>query len=280
MKHLQNNALRQFWLVLGILSIVVAGCGATNNTDKIMTLAQLQPPANVVVIPQGSDVFAPFIVPIQPQTTVFWLNHDKVQHVITTTPEHQSFLNPESFSLQIDAGKTGSYTFTTPGIYHYYDNHFSTWNINQQRVTTEQASNMYPMTMEGVIWVEGPIPNLPAAAFNSVPNGHDRIVTNFLAIQKGGSVTWHNYDTDAHFFQPVLGWSAPINPVDIGINDLRGSDMYPPDGESRSIAFNTPGLYYYYCFTHAEINPIYLRAYASKMASDFPLPMEGFVLVV
>jgi len=133
--------------------------------------------------------------------------------------------------------------------------------------------------MDGIIWVQGSIPNLPMTARNYVVHLRDQIALNFVAVRTGGTVTWHNYDTDAHFFQPVLGWDAPINPADIGINNLEGSDEVPPDGGSRSITFDKPGLYYYYCFTHAAIDPVLLRVYAKEMASEYPIPMEGFVLV-
>jgi hypothetical protein len=46
------------------------------------------------------------------------------------------------------------------------------------------------------------------------------------------------------------------------------------------MVFSDPGLYYYYCSAHASINARWHRAVANTDASEFPIPMEGFILVV
>jgi len=271
--------IRGILVVSIISSIAVIGCGSavfnTSNSDA-GAVAAMQ---NDVVIPQGEDVFAPFILPTQPHSTITWHNNDPVSHSITTTPEHASYLNPQSMAVTIGAGQSAKLTFEQPGIYHYYDASFSTWNADFQRLVPLTGVPKFPLTMEGIIWVQGAISGLPKTAKNSVIFLHDRVESNFVAIATGGTVTWHNYDTDAHFFQPILGYDAPINPVDIGINNLRGANDVPPIGESKSLTFTTPGLYYYYCFTHAKIDPVLLRSVAMPMASEYPVPMEGFVLV-
>ncbi len=96
----------------------------------------------------------------------------------------------------------------------------------------------------------------------------------------GGTVTWHNGDTDTHFIDAVYGWSRPINPIDIGPNQIKGTDEAPPNGGSLTLHFATPGLYYYYCSSHAGVNRQWHRASAQEDASEAPIPMEGFVLVV
>ncbi len=88
---------------------------------------------------------------------------------------------------------------------------------------------------EGVIWVKGAISNLPSATTNRIPPKHDDFVSEFLAITPG-SVSWHNFDSDPHFVAVVPGWSATndppqaqaeINPTDIGVNRIAGTDDVP-----------------------------------------------------
>jgi hypothetical protein len=51
-------------------------------------------------------------------------------------------------------------------------------------------------------------------------------------------------------------------------------------GGSTTVLFNTPGLYYYYCRNHDKVDPATKRAFPLPMASEYPIPMEGFVLVI
>lgn len=254
---------------------LLAGCGAVGPAHTTLSIAD--PPANVVDITQ--DQFAPFILVAPPGGAIMWHNHDHVSHTIAATPEHQSYLNAVPLALAVPPGGMVTARLMQPGLYHYYDSTVSDWSDRFARVTPRVGKADFPLTMEGMIFVPGSIPNLPDAATNAILFQHDEIVKNILAIHTGGTVSWHNYDTDAHFLLPVLGWDAPINPIDIGINNLLGSDAAPPDGQTRSITFTTPGLYYYYCYNHAVINPVLLRAYAKPMASEYPIPMEGWVLV-
>jgi plastocyanin len=109
-------------------------------------------------------------------------------------------------------------------------------------------------------------------------------VSEFLAITPG-SVSWHNFDTDPHFVALVPGWSATsdpsqteINPTDIGVNRIAGTDDVP-GGDTIAVIFSKPGLYYYYCVNHAHIDAATHRVEAFKLASEYPIPMEGFILV-
>lgn len=275
----QVRQLNAIVLAIVVSAGVLTSCGGTSAPNGSAHNNTLENASNTVTIPKGLDVFAPFIVTVQPQTAVVWHNDDTVAHTIVTTPEHATFLNQQTLALTVAPQQSATFTFSQPGLYHYYDTKFATWSPAYQRVAPNTGVPKFPIAMDGVIWVQGSIPGLPKSAKNSVAHLKDRITLNFVAIQQGGSVTWHNYDTDAHFFQPVLGYDAPLNPADIGINNLRGSDVVPPDGESKSITFAKPGLYYYYCFTHAVIDPVLLRVVAAATASEYPIPMEGFVLV-
>jgi plastocyanin len=58
---------------------------------------------------------------------------------------------------------------------------------------------------------------------NVIPNGKDDFTSDFLAIQQGGTVSWHNADTDAHFVSAVPGWSGLINAMNIGVQLLKAS---------------------------------------------------------
>jgi hypothetical protein len=85
----------------------------------------------------------------------------------------------------------------------------------------------------------------------------------------------------------VPGWAAlsdppqtqaEINPIDIGVNRIAGTDDVP-GGDTITVIFDKPGLYYYYCVNHAHIDAVTHRAEAFKLASEYPIPMEGFILV-
>jgi plastocyanin len=254
---------------------LLAGCGTTapagaNTTDGAAT---------IVTIPAGQDIFDPYILPVQPATTITWHNADTVAHTIVTTPVSNTYLNPQAFDLTVGPGQDVTFTPTLPGVYQYYDKTQADWAPAYGRPHAHQGVPHYPMSMEGIIWVQGAIPGLPLAVQNSVVHLKDQIATFVVAVHVGGTVSWTNHDTDAHFFQTVLGWDAPINPVEVGIDNLLGEDAMPPNGQTRTITFTTPGLYYYFCFTHATLDPVLLRVYARQMASEFPMSMDGFVLV-
>ncbi len=236
-------------------------------------------PLTTVTIPQGQDLFEPFILPVEPNTAVTWQNDDTVAHTFTTTPDQSNFLNLAAFSLQVAAGQHVTFTFKQPGLYHYYETTVATWNTADARVAPKQGVPHFPMAMDGIIWVQGSISNLPSGATNHIPTQHDDFETEFVAVNQGGTLSMHNLDTDPHVLALVSGWSGPINPAEIGINRIGGTGDVP-GGETITIPFNLPGLYYYYCVTHAQTDSTQHRAAAIKGASEYPIPMEGFVLVV
>jgi plastocyanin len=238
------------------------------------------PPVASVTIPQGQEVFSPFILTVQPNTIVTWQNNDTVSHTFMTTWDQSNFLNPQAFALDVAAGQKVSFTFTRPGLYDYFDNSQAIWNKTDDRVSARKGGPNFPLSMEGIVWVQGFISGLPSSATNAIPNGKDDFKTDFLAIAVGGMVSWHNGDTDTHFIDSVYGWSRPINPIDIGPNQVKGTHDAPPKGGSITIHFTRPGLYYYYCSSHADVNLQWHRAAAQKDASENPIPMEGFVLVM
>lgn len=254
-----------------VLASCARGATATQRAPKVSSFT--------VMLPQGADEFAPFIVPVSVGSTVIWQNQDTASHSFTTTPDHTSYLNPESFSLTIPAGGTAKFVFTHPGVYDYYDTGVATWNTTDHRVAANAGAPGFPLAMEGVIWVQGPIAGLSQTVTDPIP-GKDEYTSDFLAIPQGGTVAWYNDDTDDHDTRLVRGWGKPINPVPLDVGRENGTDNAPPNGETKVITFSTPGLYYYYCKIHAHIAPQWRRAEAHADVSDFPIPMEAFILVV
>ncbi|GAC1564954.1 MAG: hypothetical protein NVS3B14_01150 [Ktedonobacteraceae bacterium] len=188
-------------------------------------------------------------------------------------------MNRQSFSFNVAPGSSVSFTFTKPGLYHYVETRLDSWNRSLSRVVAEPKKINYPLSLEGVIWVQGSIANLPTNAITFVLNGHDDFATEFLAISRDGTVTWHNLNRNTHYIGLVNGWPSPVNPTDIGSYRLAGTDSVP-GGEFTTVLFNTPGLYYYYCRNHDQVDPGDFRVFPLVAASEFPIPMEGFVLVV
>ena len=156
-------------------------------------------------------------------------------------------------------GQRIQFKFVEPGLYYYYDPTLAAWNTADARVAANKGVPNYPLAMEGVIRVKGPISNLPSATTNRIPPMHDDFASEFLAITPG-SVSWHNFDSDPHFVALAPGWSeatnpsqAEINPTDIGVNRIAGTDDIP-GGDTIAVISSKPGLYYYYCANHTRID--------------------------
>lgn len=273
---------RLSWLlaICVLAATLLVACGGSTNSGARTKHAPPSPPDASITIPAGQELFAPFILTVQAHTTVTWQNNDRVAHTIMTTWNHTTFLNPEIFSLSALAGQKATFTFSKPGVYDYFDDTQATWSTTDQRVTANKGVPNFPLAMEGIIWVQGSVSGLPHAADNGIPNGKDDFRTDFLAVTLGGKVTWQNSDTDTHFISAVAGWAAPINATNLGVIQIQGTHDAPPRGGSTTFTFNVPGLYYYYCAAHASMNTAWHRIQAHQDASEYPIPMEGFILVV
>lgn len=256
----------------GTATVTAQQTVVAQQTNTAQQTATAQASATTVMIPQGHDLFSPFILSVQPGTKVTWQNSDTASHTIMTTSNHSSFLNPQSFSMTVAAGQQTSFTFTQPGIYDYYDHTTATWNSRYKRVAANKGVPDFPLAMEGVIWVQGAISGLSSSAANGMP-GVDIFATDFVAIAPGGTVTWTNTDDEEHFVALVPGWSKPINPTSMPTLAIPGK------GGQKSLTFNQQGLYYYYCLAHAHIVTTWNRAATHGRNAVYPLPMEGFVLV-
>ena len=276
-------------VVGGILGAVLGTTLFANRNATPSASAQRTttgPPLTTVTIAQGQGLFEPFILAVPPNTPVTWQNNDAVAHTIVTTPDQTPFLNLHASSFTVAAGQRAGFKLVQPGLYHYHDPTMATWNRADARVAANKGVPNFPLAMDGVIWVKGAISNLPSATTNRIPPMHDDFVSEFLAITPG-SVSWHNFDSDPHFVALVPGWSATsdppqaqaeINPTDIGVNRIAGTDDVP-GGDTITVIFSKPGLYYYYCVNHAHIDAATHRVEAFKLASEYPIPMEGFILV-
>ncbi len=261
-------------LLLGSLLLAACGTSSARLSNRALAIAS----ANEVTIPEAQDLFTPFILTIQQGTRVTWLNSDKVPHSITTTWDTSTFLNPQPFSLSMPAHASTSFTFTQAGIYDYFDNTQARWDKADHRVSANKGVPNFPLAMEGVIWVQGHINGLPNNVTNDIPSGKDAFTHAFLAIAQGGSISWHNADTDTHLISAVTGAGSAINQAGIQEISIKGTnDM--PGGETKTLTFAHPGLYYYYCAAHASVNTAWHRAQAHPDASEAPIPMDGFVLV-
>jgi plastocyanin len=258
-------------LVLALASALIGGCA--------LPAASAKTAPTVITISKGTSVFAPYILPVEPNERVTWHNDDTVAHSITTTPDTSAYLNPTQIHLGVPAGGSATLTLSHPGLYDYYDPSAAQWNSGDHWVSANSGSPSFPLAMEGVIWVQGSIAGLPPSATNPIP-GKDLFTSQFLAVPVGSSVAWYNADTDEHMVTEATGWQNPINPAAFDMLQIKGSNAAPPNGETQSITFVTPGLYYYYCSAHARLEPRWHRAEPLKTASEFPIPMEGFILVV
>ncbi|HEX6121556.1 MAG TPA: plastocyanin/azurin family copper-binding protein [Ktedonobacterales bacterium] len=257
------------WLLaLAVGIALLAGCSAASARVDSVT----------ITIAKGGGQFAPYIQPVEPNSQVTWRNADTVAHTITTTPDQSAFLNPAKITLTIPAGGSASLTLSKPGLYDYYEPNAAQWSGADHRVRANANAPGFPLAMEGVIWVEGKIAGLPSSATNPIP-GKDLFTSQFLAIPSGGTIYWYNADTDAHTITQAPGWPAPINPASFDSFDIKGTEDAPPNGETHSLTFDTPGLYYYYCSAHARIVAASHRAAPIQDASAYPIAMEGFILV-
>jgi len=266
-----------------IAAMALAGCGG--NSSQVAVNPTAVPVPTTITVEKGQS-FAPFILPVQPNTTITFVNHDSVPHNVKSSPAKDPlFLNLDTINLTVPVGGSQTKTLSKPGLYHYFDDTLGTWNTDDNRVQANQNTPSYPLAFEGVIWVQGPIVGLPITSTNSVISGKDDFANEFVAVSRGGTVTWHNYDTDKHYVQTATGMQAPLNPASVPLLTILGTDGAPPTGQTQTFTFSTPGLYYYFCTAHADVDPAthrvkaHVKTATQAQASEYPIPMEGFVLV-
>lgn len=109
-------------LAVAFVTTFLVACGGSASSGTSLKSAHLSPHVASVTIPQGQELFAPFILTVQLNTMVTWQNNDRLTHTIMTTWNHSTFLNPQVFSLFAATGQRATFTFTKPGVYDYFDN--------------------------------------------------------------------------------------------------------------------------------------------------------------
>ena len=271
---------------MALCAIVLAACGSTTSINNASLPPTLTPaPANSITLDEETKLFRPFITVVDANTRVTFINADTTTHnlksVPITDPSEAAFVNPIKVANQvISGGTTKSLTFTRPGLYDLYDDTQATIDTTYDRVAPNKDAAGFPYAAEAIIWVKGTVAGLPKASKNTVIAGNDIFGLDFVAVQTGGSIVWHDFDTDIHFVTMGPSFSG-LNPAKIGdgVNKVLGTVDAPPKGGDITLTFPTAGLYYYYCPAHADFDTFLNRAKSHGDASLFPIPMDGFVLV-
>ncbi len=247
--------------LLGALALLAAMLGGAGVVAGLHPgTASAATGDHVVSVP--GDRFVPFALTVTVGDTVTWQNTDTDPHTVETVPGQA----PAPIDLTLDPGSSGSFTFTVPGVYHYYCSAHASLDSKTGQVGALPSVDNPAEPMEGVILVQGPVPDAPAAATVSIPG--DSVNPFITTVTAGGTVTWHNADTDPHTVVSVPGNSpAPINL------------MVQPDAD-QSITFTTPGLYWYYCNVHAAWDEATGQVGALPSADAPNEPMMGLVAVV
>ena len=145
-----------FTLAVAMLgATLLIACGSSTSNVLSTKSANTSPQTASVTIPQGQDLFTPFILAVQPNTIVTWQNNDSVSHTIMTTWDQSTFLNPQAFSLSAAAGQKVSFTFTKPGLYYYYCSAHADVNLTWHRIQAHKDASEAPIPMEGFVLVVG-----------------------------------------------------------------------------------------------------------------------------
>lgn len=95
-----------------IIAALIAVCWTA-----IACLVSFAPPAQATgshAVVMANYAFAPSAITVHVGDSVSWTNHDQAPHNIVTTDAPQSINSP-----MLSNGQSWSYSFTTPGTYHY-----------------------------------------------------------------------------------------------------------------------------------------------------------------
>ncbi len=168
----------------------------------------------------GDNTFTPNQLSVAAGTTVTWTNAGQRPH--TVTAEDGSFN-----SGTLNSGDTFSVNFDTPGTYRYICEFHNGMEV--VIIVTEAASA-----------APAPAPTSAPAPAPAAPVEVAMLDFEFapleIRIKVGAAITWRNDGEKQHSATAVDG------SFDTG---LYGA------GESRSVTFNTPGTFLYFCQLHA-----------------------------
>ena len=117
-----------------------------------------------------------------------------------------------------------------------------------------------------IIYSPGSSGQAVQAAGTTVTIPGDFYLPTAVMIGAGQTVTWINKDSDPH-----VSTTAPGAPAAFTL-------VHQP-GKPTSFEFTKPGIYSYYCLDHATFNTTLRRAVSRKEADEFPVAMEGLIVV-
>ena len=189
---------------------------ATLVTSVLLPTAPVGAATETITI---TDRVTPANLSVSPGTTVTWVNQDTDRHRM------RSVSGPEEFdSGNIDPGGRFSFTFTLAGTYSYED-------------SRNAGLAAYAGTIE-VTGSGGGSGGGGAPTGNTVGMAGRRFAPAEITIAAGESVNFLNDDGRDH------SATASDGSWDTGV-------LAP--GGSRSIAFDTPGTYPYFCVLHPDM---------------------------
>jgi len=256
-----------------VLLVLAGGLGAW----RVSALATSAATVSITVSPTV-PAFTPRLVLAQPGQPIEFTNQTNQTVELSGTPHA-----PRAVHYSVPSGGTVRFSLTTPGLYHFYD--AATARViayigDNDVVNSRPGALNANLPSQGWIFVPGPA-GVPLNAFIHVPKGNDLLAVPAAVVQVGGSVSFHNQDTDAHNLV-----TDPADPSGVAF-ELLGTDGEPSiHGAIRRISFTAPGLYHIYCSIHTmvmgQVGNWQVVMPRDSSASGFVdrNPMEAWVLVV
>ncbi len=238
--------------------------------------AAAAPAPSVVTITPSLPGFAPRVTLALPRQEIV-VRNDTAHVLALATTAHA----PAVVRLRVPPRAVARLTLSVPGLYHLYDATTAYASPGQAGIDVVRArpgAARPDAPAQGWIVVPGPR-GVPLDAHMDVPAGADLLSPPVVAVQVGGTVTLHNYDTDAHNIV-----TDPADPTEDAF-ELFGTDDEPSTrGAERRITFTVPGLYHLYCSMHTHVAGMaggWQVVAPDAMASGYARhqPMEAWVLV-
>jgi plastocyanin len=171
---------------------------------------------------------------VAPGTTVTWTNNDSNRHRMRSTS------GPSSFDVDLSAGKSGSYTFSSVGTWDYRDDRNQSNTAYVGKVVVETTATGSSGSGSGGSTggsTGGSPPPAPAPASGTVTIANHAYSPNALSVKAGGVVTWNNQD------------ASHTVTSDSGAFD---SGVFK-NGQSWNFTFANPGTYPYHCDLHPDM---------------------------
>lgn len=216
--------------------------------------------AATYTVTSPGDYFMPRTLSVNVGDTVIFNNTDTDAHTIISVPDA-----PDQIELALESGKQGSFTFTKPGIYHYYCSLHAGYDADTTMIKAVTTADVFPAAMEGVIVVNGA--GFTAGNSVTVTTPGDLFTPYAAVVKAGGTVTFNNTDTDVHTVQTVAGAPEAVT------LEIKG-------GDKATFTFTKPGVYEYYCTVHAAWDDTLKEAKAVKTADIYPESMAGYIIVL